>query len=65
MWPASTIVIDLRSCSYLDSVCLHVLFEAAAQADNVGRRFTIVGATGIVRRLFDVADVERFIDVTD
>jgi anti-anti-sigma factor len=55
---ASSVVLDLSGCTYLDSIGLHVLFAGAARARETGRHLTVTGADGIVRRLLDVVDVD-------
>ena len=52
---AGEIELDLRACSFVDSMGIATLVTAARQLSQQGRRLTIRGARDRVRRIFDLA----------
>jgi anti-anti-sigma factor len=56
-----TIVVDVADLRYLESACLRALIHAYEAADGQGRRFVVRNASGIVRRVLDVAAVSEIL----
>jgi anti-anti-sigma factor len=54
---APAIVIDVQMLRYLESACLRGLLHAHSAAEADGRTLVVHGATGIVRRVLEVAGV--------
>jgi len=55
------VLVDLRSCTFIDSVGLSVLIQAAQR----GRTLAIVSPSAAVRRLLELARLESLIPVFD
>jgi anti-sigma B factor antagonist len=52
------LVLDLAACTYMDSSGLHALVRTNRRCEELGRRLTIRGATGIVRRVIDLSSLD-------
>jgi anti-sigma B factor antagonist len=61
----SLVVIDLGSCTYLDSAGLHALVDVVERASQRDKGVSMVGAVGIVRQVIEVANVEPLLAVLD
>jgi anti-sigma B factor antagonist len=53
----SKIVFDLTGLTYCDSSGIRALTNAAERCDELGVEMSVVGAHGVVRRLFEITDV--------
>jgi anti-anti-sigma factor len=63
---APVVAIDVQQLRYLESACLRSLLHAYATAEAEGRRLVVQGATGIVRRVLEIAGVaEILVDEPD
>ena len=61
---ADRIVLDLRALRFIDSMGLRAVIAAWMRARHAERRFSIaLGATGQVRRVFEVTGLERVLPV--
>ncbi|HVC14643.1 MAG TPA: STAS domain-containing protein [Acidimicrobiales bacterium] len=56
------VVVDLARLSFVDSTGLSVLLSARRAVLDVGGDFRICGATGIVRRVFQAAELADVLD---
>lgn len=54
---AGDVVVDLTSCTFLDSSGLAVLLDRANRVRAAGRRFTIRGASEQIVRLIDLTNL--------
>jgi anti-sigma B factor antagonist len=66
MWPrgdTSKIVFDLTGLRYCDSSGIRALTNAAERCDELGVEMSVVGAHGVVQRLFEIADVADMLNV--
>jgi anti-anti-sigma factor len=59
------VVVDVQLLRYLESACLRSLLHAYAAAEADGRTFVVHGATGIVRRVIEIAGVAELLDDSD
>lgn len=59
------IVVDLSGVEFVDSSGLRVLIEAHQQRTGHGRSMVIVNPSVVVRRLFEIAGVDSYLDVAD
>lgn len=55
----SRIVVDLRGVRFIDSEAISAILEGYVAAERAGIEFRLSGATGIVRRVFDVIGLEH------
>ena len=62
---APAIVVDVELLRYLESACLRGLLHAYAAAEAAGRTLVVHGATGIVRRVIEIAGVAELLDDPD
>ena len=60
----SSIVLDFRDLTFVDSSGLHAILAAWARAETNGHQLRVVGASKGVRRLFEVTGTEFLIDET-
>ncbi len=61
----STIMLDLRDVSFVDSTCLHAFLRAHHRAKRTGRRLILIGPSQSIRRLFAVTRTEFLLDHQD
>jgi anti-sigma B factor antagonist len=61
----TTILLDLRELSFLDSKGLHEFAQAKERADADGRQLILVGASASSRRLFDLTQTRFLLDDED
>jgi anti-anti-sigma factor len=54
---ADRLVVDLQRLTFLESACLRSLLHAHEGAAGSGRSFAVRNATGIVRRVLEIAGV--------
>lgn len=59
----AVVVIDLAGVPFLDCTAVGVLVRACEECTDQGRTFVLCGATGIVRRLLTVLDLEHRFEV--
>src|SRR5689334_2066481 len=52
------LVLDLAACTYMDSSGLHALLRTNRRCEESGRRLTIRGASGIVRRVIELSELD-------
>ncbi len=56
------VVVDLRRLTFIDSTGLSVLLSARRTLSDVGGTMSIRGASGIVRRVFEAAELADVLD---
>lgn len=61
----TTIVLDLRQLTFMDSTGLRLLLLLDAEARADGFRFSIVDCDGPVRRLLQLTQVDRRLEYAD
>jgi anti-anti-sigma factor len=59
---ASTIVLDLRGLSFIDSTGLRLVVTADTRARKHGRRFAVVPGSEGVQRVFRVTSLDKRLD---
>jgi anti-sigma B factor antagonist len=59
---ASTIVLDLRDLTFIDSTGLHALVEARSRAVSFGDRLLLSGASPAARRLMELTGTLFLLD---
>ena len=52
-----TVVIDLAGVTLLDSMGIAALLKGRRRADEQGRDYRLIGATGLVREVLDITGV--------
>jgi anti-sigma B factor antagonist len=57
-----TLVLDLSRLTFLDAAGLRVIVSAKERIESQGDKFSIQGASGIVRRIFDVTGLAHWLD---
>ncbi len=62
---SGSVVIDLRDVTFLGSVALSVLVEAATRARSSGDRVAVCRPTPLVRKVLGVSGVDDLIDIRD
>jgi anti-anti-sigma factor len=62
---AGSMVVDVGQMTYLESACLRVLLQARITAESGDRTLVVRGATGIVRRVIEIAGVAELLDDSD
>ena len=60
-----TIMLDLRDLAFTDSTGIHAFLAARDRVTLGGRRLVLVGATPIVRRLFELTETQHLLDDGD
>lgn len=55
---ATTILIDLRELTFVDSSGLHAFLSARSRAEMNGRQLLLIGAKAPVRRVFELTGQE-------
>jgi anti-sigma B factor antagonist len=61
----SSIMLDLRELTFMDSVALHSIIRARERAKTNGQRLILVGARPSARRLFELTCTEYLLDDRD
>ncbi|MDX6642907.1 MAG: anti-sigma factor antagonist [Solirubrobacteraceae bacterium] len=61
----SSLVIDLREVSFMDSSGMAVIASAHARATAAGRRFAVVAPPAGVRHAFEISGLEEMIPIVD
>jgi stage II sporulation protein AA (anti-sigma F factor antagonist) len=56
------VVVDLRRLTFIDSTGLSVLLSARRTLRDVGGSLSICGASGLVRRVFEAAELADVLD---
>jgi anti-sigma B factor antagonist len=51
------IVVDLTAVTFMDAACLGEIARASARLRDAGRDLHVVGAQGVVRRIFELTDL--------
>ncbi|MEZ5298344.1 MAG: STAS domain-containing protein [Ilumatobacteraceae bacterium] len=59
------LVVDLAEVEFVDSSGLRVLIDAHQQRVGAGRSIVLANPSAVVRRLFEIAGVEGYLDITD
>jgi anti-sigma B factor antagonist len=60
---AGLVVIELASCTFLDSSALQALVRAQRRITDAGGRLVLVAPSQAARRVIDIATLDRFIPV--
>ena len=60
--PSSTIMVDLRNVTFMDSTGLHAFLQARDRARGNGHQLRFVGASSSVRRVFEVTGMESVLE---
>jgi anti-anti-sigma factor len=63
--PGADVYLDLSEVTFLDSTTLNVLIGAHRRADATGGRLTIVRASAVAMRVFEVASLEALFDIRE
>ena len=63
--PVETVVIDLGGLSYCDGTGLNVFANAQREAETLGKSIVLVGANGVLRRVFDSVQFGEGVTVAD
>ncbi len=58
------LVVDLSGVEFVDSSGLRVLIEAHQNLAAASRSMVLANPSPVVRRLFDIAGVEHYLDIT-
>jgi anti-sigma B factor antagonist len=61
----STLVVDLRGLSFMDSTGLRVVVSADKRAVRADRRLVIVQGPAAVRRVFEITKLDERLDIVD
>jgi anti-sigma B factor antagonist len=56
--PATAIFVDLTDCGFLDSTALRVFANAARSLDGRNQRLSLIVATSMIRRVFEITHLE-------
>ena len=59
------VVIDLGAATYIDSSTISVLIACRQLADRMSVPFGVIKATGMVRRVLDIAGVAEYLHLDD
>ena len=62
---SSTILLDLRELTFVDSSGLQAFIRARSDAEANGHRVLLIGATARVRHLFDLTNTLDMLDESD
>lgn len=62
---ASELVLDLRDTSFLDTSGLRLILEQQRDAEQAGRRFSLVAGPPAVQRLFEIAGLTERLEFLD
>ena len=60
-----TIMLDLRDLAFTDSTGIHAFLAARNRVAVSGRRLILLGATPVVRRVFDLTGTQDLLDDGD
>lgn len=60
-----TIMLDLRDLAFTDTTGVHAFLAAKDRVTVSGRRLILVGATPVVRRVFDLTGTQDLLDDGD
>ncbi len=63
--PAKTVVVDLRSVTFIDSTGLRALIAADERAREGGGRLLIIRGGAAVDRAFEVTQLDRRLELVD
>jgi anti-sigma B factor antagonist len=63
--PVATVVIDLSGLSYCDCTGLNVFAVEQRDAEVLGKNIVLVGASGVLRRVFDSVQFGEVVTVAD
>ena len=61
----STLVVDLRGLSFMDSSGVHALLDADSRARQEGRRFVLISGPPAVHRIFSAAGLEPVLEFAE
>ena len=61
----SSLVIDLRELSFMDSSGMGVIAGAHARATAAGRRFAVVAPPAGVRQAFEISGLDEVVPIVD
>ena len=61
----STVVVDLRGLSFMDSTGLRVIVSADKRARRSNKRVVIVQGPAAVRRVFEITRLDERLDIVD
>ncbi len=59
------VVVDLTDVGFLDSTALSALIVAYQKAQRIGAGLRLAGATGLARKVLDIAQLNLVLDVHD
>lgn len=59
------LLIDLSGVEFVDSSGLRVLIEAHQSRQHAGRSLLLANPSPVVRRLFDIAGVDGYLEIVD
>jgi anti-sigma B factor antagonist len=63
--PVETVVIDLGGLTYCDCTGLNVFANAQREAETLGKSIVLVGANGVLRRVFDSVQFGEVVTIAD
>ena len=63
--PVERVVIDLGGLSYCDCTGLNVFANAQRDAEVLGKNIVLVGASGVLRRVFDSVQFGQVVTIAD
>jgi anti-sigma B factor antagonist len=63
--PVQTVVIDLGGVSYCDGTGLNVFANAQRDAEVLGKHMVLVGANGMLRRVFESVQFGQVVEIAD
>jgi anti-sigma B factor antagonist len=58
----STVVVDLSGLTFIDAAGVGVLVDTRAKLEGEGHRVVLRGASGLVRRVFDLLNLQALLD---
>ena len=62
---ATTIMLDLRGLTFIDSTGLHVFLQEKVRSEQNGHRVMLVGVSGVAQRLFELTGTQFLLDEND
>jgi anti-sigma B factor antagonist len=63
--PATTVLLDLRGVSFMDSSGLRVIAVASQRTQDLGRRLALLPGPGQVMRVFEITRMRERLDFVD